>query len=152
MLRAIQLDDQLVFRTGEVSDVAGNRQLPPKLQTHQPMRSKLPPKPRLGLRMSRRSLLAFALSFGEIVRLGTVPPSVGYADISPQRVESDLKRSSKLHDHIIDTARLAPGFASTFETLARFSALSSFSIFIAFDDRERLASALRRPPSPELRL
>ena len=49
VLRAVNLDDQLLGGTGEVDDVAGDRNLPAKSQSHQPVRAKLIPELQFGV-------------------------------------------------------------------------------------------------------
>ena len=49
MLRAVDLDDQLLRGTGEIDDVACDRDLPAKGQSHQPMRAEFIPKLQFGI-------------------------------------------------------------------------------------------------------
>jgi hypothetical protein len=48
MLGAVDLDNQLLLRTSEVDDIAGNRKLSAKAKPNQPVRAKLVPELQLG--------------------------------------------------------------------------------------------------------
>ena len=48
MLRAIHFNDELVLGTGEISDIAPNRYLPPEAEPHQPMRPEFIPQLEFG--------------------------------------------------------------------------------------------------------
>jgi len=87
VMAPIHFDNQPEFRTGEVHNIRANRKLTPKAKPHQSVRPKFVPQLQFRFRHGSSHATRTDTKRGSHIMMWHVPPSVGFADISPSRGE-----------------------------------------------------------------